>query len=148
MIKPFDPFNQHTDMASSVSITPILPELPKFPEPDMSQLNPASWAYERIARQIQTFEDELSSDEEIGLRLVATPDSIMHVDDVGYHGPDMLIFYGTNEHGRAMRLLQHMTQLNVLLTAVPKKQETAQRIGFHLVAKISEPEREPAAEQS
>tara|TARA_B100000678_G_scaffold241951_1_gene213089 strand:- start:4260 stop:4646 length:387 start_codon:yes stop_codon:yes gene_type:complete len=98
---------------------------------------PAIWAYERIARQINDFESDLSDEEEIGLRLVATPDtSVMHIVDVGYWGPDMLIYYGENEHGKSMQLLQHYTQMSILLTAVPKVEEKARRIGFHLVEKI------------
>lgn len=98
---------------------------------------PAIWAYERIARQINDFEADLSDEEEIGLRLVATPDtSVMHIVDVGYWGPDMLIYYGENEHGKLMQLLQHYTQMSILLTAVPKVEDKPRRIGFHLVEKI------------
>lgn len=105
--------------------------LPPLPDP------PAKWAYERIARQINDFEAELSDDEEIGLRLVATPDtSVMHINDIGYWGPDMLIYHGANEHGKPMQLMQHYTQMSILLTAVPKFEQKARRIGFHLVEKI------------
>ncbi|OBX19597.1 hypothetical protein A9995_07605 [Erythrobacter sp. QSSC1-22B] len=98
---------------------------------------PANWAYERIARQINDFEADLSEGEEIGLRLVATPDtSVMHIVDVGYWGPDMLIYYGENERGKPMQLLQHYTQMSILLTAVPKVEEKPRRIGFHLIEKI------------
>lgn len=111
-------------------ISPLLP-LVSVPGP------PAQWAHERIARQINDFEQELSDQEEIGLRLVATPDtSVMHINDVGYWGPDMLIYYGTNEHGKPMQLLQHYTQMSILLTAVPKMHDEPLRIGFHLVKRI------------
>ncbi|WP_313800963.1 DUF6173 family protein [Sphingobium sp.] len=105
--------------------------------PSQSQLNPASWAYERIAKNIAGFEEDLSDDEEIGLRLVATPDtSVMHIEDVGFWGPDMLIYYGTNENGKPMQLMQHYTQMSILLTAVPKLKDEPRRIGFILVEKI------------
>ncbi len=111
----------------------LRPMLPRLPDP------PAKWAYERIAKSINKFEEELNVDEEIGLRLVATPDtSVMHINDVGYWGPDMLIYYGENDHGKPMKLLQHYTQMSILLTAVPKAQEKARRIGFELMSKISE----------
>jgi Family of unknown function (DUF6173) len=119
-------------------ISPVEVSLPTIPR--LASDPPAKWAYERIARQVNDFESELSEEEEIGLRLVATPDtSVMHIDDIGYWGPDMLIYYGTNEHGKPMQLLQHYTQMSILLTAVPKLGETPNRIGFHLVGKI-EPE--------
>jgi hypothetical protein len=109
--------------------------IPKFHAPKA----PAIWAYERIARQINDFESDLSDEEEIGLRLVATPDaSVMHISDVGYWGPDMLIYHGENEHGKPMQLLQHYTQMSILLTAVPKAEEKPRRIGFHLIEKIDD----------
>ncbi|NTS66831.1 hypothetical protein HRV97_16955 [Sphingomonas sp. HHU CXW] len=112
-------------------------EVPQLPKLD--PIIPAKWAFERIARQIEKFETDLEPDEEIGLRLVATPDaSVMHIDDVGYWGPDMLIFYGNNEHGKPMQLLQHYTQMSVLLTAVPAKEAEPRRIGFHLVQSIKD----------
>lgn len=123
-------------MADSVLDSISMPNfnMPKLHLPDP----PAQWAYERIARQINDFEANLSDEEEIGLRLVATPDtSVMHIVDVGYWGPDMLIYYGENEHGKPMQLLQHYTQMSILLTAVPKVDEKPRRIGFHLVEKIA-----------
>jgi len=35
-----------------------------------------------------------------------------------------------------MQLLQHYTQMSILLTAVPKANEEPVRIGFHLVRRI------------
>jgi hypothetical protein len=102
---------------------------------------PAKWAFVRIAREIRDFEQQLSPDEEIGLPLVAAPKTgTMHIVDIGYWGPDMLIYHGKNDHGKPMKLLQHYTQMSVLLTAVPKAQSTPNRIGFHLIEKISETE--------
>ena len=117
--------------------------MPKFSMPSVPRIKlpdpPAQWAYERIARQINDFEKDLTDDEEIGLRLVATPDtSVMHIDDIGYWGPDMLIYHGKNEHGKPMQLMQHYTQMSILLTAVPKVEEKANRIGFHLTEKIEQ----------
>lgn len=116
---------------------PIISPLPRVSIP----APPAQWAYERIARQINDFEQELSADEEIGLRLVATPDtSVMHIEDIGYWGPDMLIYHGKNEHGKPLQLLQHYTQMSILLTAVPKAHDKPIRIGFHLVERIESDE--------
>lgn len=107
--------------------------LPKMPDP------PAKWMYERVARQIIDFEKELDSDEEIGGRLVSAPgEGVFHIEDLGYWGPDMLIFYGKNQHGRPVELLQHYSQLNVLLTAIPKEKDEPRRIGFILEARLDQ----------
>jgi hypothetical protein len=47
----------------------------------------------------------------------------------------MLIFHGVNEHDKPVQLLQHVSQLNILLTALPKETEKPRRIGFGLVEK-------------
>lgn len=118
-----------------LNLTPV--EMPNLELPKLKSNNPAEWAYERIARQIQEFEQDLAPEEEIGLRLVATPGtSVMHINDVGFWGPDILIFYGTNQHGKPMQLLQHYTQMSILLTAVPAQEDEPKRIGLHLVQKI------------
>jgi hypothetical protein len=114
----------------------VLPMTPPGSEEHASD-SPAQWAFDRIAHQIRNFEDRLSDDEEIGLRQVAAPNqSLMHIEDIYYWGPDMLIYYGRNEEGKPMQLLQHYTQMSILLTAVPKTRDEPIRIGFHLIEKI------------
>jgi hypothetical protein len=98
--------------------------------------SPAQWAYERIARQIREFEEQLSDDEEIGLPLVGAKTGVMHIEDIGFWSPDMLIYHGKNDHRKPMQLLQHYSQMSILLTAVPKIRAKPNRIGFHLVEKI------------
>lgn len=106
--------------------------------PDKHQLNPASWAYERIVRSIIDFEEKLDPDKEIGARLVSfTSSEIIHVEDVGYWGPDIIKFYGTNADGDAVELLQHMSQLSILLVAVTPQKEP-RRIGFVLKERLDE----------
>ena len=91
-------------------------------------------------KQVNDFEARLSAEEEIGMRLVGTPGAgVMHVSDIGYWGPDMIMFYGENEHGKPMELIQHYTQVSLLLTAVPAESEPPRRIGFDLVRKLNEP---------
>jgi hypothetical protein len=53
---------------------------------------------------------------------------------LGYYDPDILTFYGRDEEGMKTQLVQHVTQLSVILRAVPKvaPEIPARRIGFHL----------------
>ena len=46
----------------------------------------------------------------------------------------MILFYGKNTYGKPVRLMQHYTQLNLMLSAEPKEfeEEPARRIGFAL----------------
>src|SRR5215468_7728697 len=114
------------------SAEPVNPQAPQAVVSD----SPAQWAFKRIALQIRDFEAKLSEEEEIGLPLVAAKTGVMHIEDIGYWGPDMLIYHGKNDHRKPMRLLQHYTQMSILLTAVPKIQARPNRIGFHLTGKI------------
>lgn len=116
-----------------------VPALPRIPD---STLNPAKWMHERIVKSIVQFESRLSETEEIGARLVnfGSRDIIM-IDDVGYWGPDLVIFYGKNVDGHPVELLQHVTQISVLLVAIKKQGDVPRRIGF-ILQKTLEPDQE------
>ncbi len=96
-------------------------------------LNPAEWMRERLLKQIKDFEGQLNSEEEVGVSLaMSTSSHAFHIERVGYWGPDMIILSGTNTDGKPVQLLQHYTQVSVLLTALPRIHEPARRIGFDL----------------
>jgi len=122
-------------------ITPSRLVVPDFSIPRVtlptSVTNPAQWAHERIVRSIIKFEANLDADHEIGARLVSFTDKeIIHIEDVGYWGPDFVIFYGRNVDGQPVELIQHVSQTNVLLVAAKKEGEKARRIGFDLAKKL------------
>ncbi|MFC0633245.1 DUF6173 family protein [Brevundimonas balnearis] len=96
--------------------------------------NPAEWTFVRLSRLIREFEAGLNPDEEVGARLTGLPgDQVMQFEDLGFWGPDLLLFFGRTPDGRPVRLVQHYSQVNVLLNALPKPQEReARRIGFRL----------------
>lgn len=119
---------------------PTIPSIinPSFALPKLPNLNHAEWMFERIVRSINAFEDKLKSDEEVGARLVSFGGrEIIHIEDVGYWGPDLIIFYGSNVDKNQVELLQHITQVSVLLVAVPATDPAApRRIGFELMQKL------------
>ncbi len=96
--------------------------------------NPAEWAFVRLSKLIEDFEKGLDRDEEIAAHLVGGPgDATMLIEDVGFWGPDFILFTGKNADGRPVRLIQHYAQINVLLNARKKPEEReARRIGFQL----------------
>ena len=104
-----------------------------LPRPDENTQNPAKWMFERLASYIKQFESRLDDEHEIGARLVSFGANLtFHIEDMGYFGPDMIVFYGKNDRGEPVQLLQHTSQLSVLLVAVRKQQERPRRIGFIL----------------
>jgi hypothetical protein len=96
-----------------------------------SDLNPAQWTYACLGGYIKTFEAALDPDHEIGARLVSFGQAVeFHIENVGYHGPHMIAFHGTNVNGERVQLIQHVSQLSVLLVAMKKVGPSARRIGF------------------
>lgn len=115
------------DSLSKIQI-PMQPAIPIGPK---SKLNPAEWMYERLGEYIKDFENELDEDHEIGARLVSFGQSVtFHIENVGYYGPDIISFDGINAEGERVQLIQHISQLSVLLVAMKKQSNKPRRIGF------------------
>ena len=92
----------------------------------------ADWKYEKIMEEIAEYEAKLDNDHEIALRLASFGSStVMVVTSVGYQNPDMLYFYGF-VNGKDAQLIQHVSQLNFLITSVEREDKTKpeRRIGF------------------
>lgn len=59
---------------------------------------------------------------------------MIRIEGLGYFGPDLVTFFGTDPQGTRTQLVQHVTQLNVMLRALPKMAEAdaPRSIGFRL----------------
>jgi hypothetical protein len=122
-----------TDEALCRLSTVAVPLPATLPRPPEHGDNPAKWMFERLATYIKQFETTLDDEHEIGARLVSFGHNLtFHIEDMGYYGPDMIVFYGKNDKGEPVQLIQHTSQLSVLLVAVRKQSEQARRIGFIL----------------
>ena len=94
----------------------------------------ADWKFEKLIEQVKDFEEDLDDDHEVALKLASFGSSVvMYVVTIGYQNPDMLYFYGFVD-GQPAQLIQHMSQLNFLITSVEKvdKDKPPRRIGFDL----------------
>ncbi len=94
----------------------------------------AQWAYERLILYIRNFESQLDSKHEIAMGFAGSEAGVLRIEGLGYFDPDVITFYGRDEDGGRMQLVQHVSQLNVVLRAVPREapDEPARRIGFRL----------------
>lgn len=117
----------------------VVPDALKKPAADKS---PAQWAYERIIMYIQNFEKQLDNDHEVAMGFTGGDAGVIKIEGLGFYDPDIVTFYGTNAVGAKTQLVQHVSQLNVLLTASPKEpeQETPTRIGFRLASALENDE--------
>lgn len=111
----------------------------------VGQKSPAQWAYERLILYIQNFEKQLDGDHEVAMGFTGGDTGVMRIEGMGYFDPDLLTFYGRDAEGVKTQQVQHVTQLNVMLRALPKMNQAAdaQRIGFRLAQDLEDAD--PAA---
>jgi hypothetical protein len=108
----------------------------KADEPAATELvkSPAEWAHDRLVMYIRHFEKQLDASQEIAMGFAGGQAGVLRIEGIGYFDPDMITFYGRDEDGLKTQLVQHVSQLSVILRAVPKieSEEPPRRIGFAL----------------
>lgn len=97
------------------------------------QLVAAQMTAGQVAAQIAAFEAGLRADEEAFLCVVGGPAGlIIFPRGIEALPPDKLMFTGEDQDGHRVSVIQHVSQLSMLLKAVPvPKGEAPRRTGFH-----------------
>lgn len=100
----------------------------------VKQKSPAQWAYERLILYIQNFEKTLDNEHEVAMGFTGGDAGVLRIEGMGYFDPDIVTFYGSDPTGGKTQLVQHVSQLNVMLRTLPKQVEASEpnRIGFRL----------------
>lgn len=99
--------------------------------------DPAAWMHQRLVHQVMEFEKNLGPDHEVGGRFVEGPNGEpLHLSNVASWGPDMILFMGEFPDGRKWELVQHYSQVSMLLVAVKKINDAPRRIGFELLKSV------------
>ena len=83
--------------------------------------------------EILRYQANLPEDEDVAMMLVQFNETTtILVKDIGYSGYNLVCFHGEDIEGKPMELIQHVQQLNFLLTVVPKPKPEApkRKIGF------------------
>ncbi|MEO1240009.1 MAG: DUF6173 family protein [Pseudomonadota bacterium] len=129
----------HTD-PDEVKATQAKPFPADVENAPVEHKSPAQWAYERLVLYIKNFEERLDSDHEVAMGFTDTGAGVLKIEGIGFFDPDVVTFYGIDGGGARAQLVQHVTQLNVMLRAVPKPQEVdaPRRIGFQLAAALND----------
>ena len=101
----------------------------------LSEKSPAQWAYERLILYLKKFEESLDAEHEVAVGFAGSDVGVLRIEGLGYFAPDIVTFYGQDDSLQKLQLIQHVSQLNVMLSAVPKASGDgkARRIGFRLV---------------
>ncbi|UWQ80195.1 DUF6173 family protein [Leisingera sp. S132] len=126
----------HSDPDACAGLTKV-PE--KLQKPDAAK-SPARWAYERLILYIQNFEQQLDAEHEVAMGFAGGNTGVLRIEGMGYFDPDIITFYGSEPDGSRTQLVQHVSQLNVMLRSVPKprEEEPATRIGFRLASDLQQ----------
>lgn len=128
----------HSDPdARNVGDQPLPKGVAKVPAEKKS---PAQWAYERIIMYLKNFEESLDNEHEVAMGFTGGDAGVLRIEGMGYFPPDVVTFYGSDPTGARTQLIQHVSQLNVMLRALPKavEQDEPRRIGFRLAQDLED----------
>jgi len=109
---------------------------PQFPPAHLLQpQNPnlASEFHKRLINWINDFHQSLDDEFEVGVRLVNFGQTVtFHIEDIGYWNPSLISFTGKTEAGEPVELIQHVTQISILLMKMKRidPQQPKKPIGF------------------
>ncbi len=88
-----------------------------------------------IVQEIKSFEDDLTEDEEAFMAIIGGPSgSAIFLNGIIPLGLDKVVFVGQDQNGKKARLIQHVSQINIMLQSMPIAKEVQPRrfgIGFH-----------------
>ena len=116
------------DMSPSmVGPTPILARMP-IP---LSAYSYSDTQFEIIKKYVLDFQASLDNEHDVGLLLTNFGQSmLMEVTEIGYEKSVLMVFRGYVKGNKAT-LIQHISQLNFLLTSIPKAPDKPKNtIGF------------------
>lgn len=100
---------------------------------EFPDLDPAELVLQNVVKKIREFEETLPNDMQAGYFVPGTPGTVLSIDRVGCVHPNMITFSGQLSRDQHAVLLQHITQLNLLLVAAPRTDDTSRprrTIGF------------------
>jgi len=98
-----------------------------------AEANYASEFHRRLVKRIADFDASLDSQHEVGIRLVSFGQTVIfHLEDLGYWNPSLITFSGKTDAGDPVELIQHVSQISILLMKLPRKDVSTpkRRIGF------------------
>ena len=105
---------------------------PQGDEADQASLHAAEEVFNHLLLRVKDFQSTLPEDYELGMRLGNFGgDSAVHVRGMGYRNPNIIEFYGLLDGDKQVAVVQHVSQLNFMLLAVPPvAEQEPYRIGF------------------
>ncbi len=93
----------------------------------------ASGFNKRLMQWINDFHRSLDDEYEAGACLTNFGQNVtFHIEDIGYWNPALISFKGFTEDGNPVELIQHVSQISILLVKLKRKklEEPKRPIGF------------------
>jgi hypothetical protein len=121
--------NTNENMNKFFSVQPQRPPLFTMPVDQ----NLASEFHTRLINWIHDFDSELDHEHEVGVRLVSFGQTVkFHLKDIGHWNPSLISFSGNMENGDPVELIQHVSQISILLIKMKREDPTVPKrpIGF------------------
>lgn len=100
---------------------------------EIAEANLASEFHADLARCISNFDTSLDNEHEVGIRLVNFGQAVVfHLERIGYSNPSLITFCGTTDSGEPVELIQHVSQISILLMKLPRREpeKPKQPFGF------------------
>ncbi|MEH6729739.1 MAG: DUF6173 family protein [Pseudoalteromonas distincta] len=125
-MNPLDPFNMNTNSRIQDAMFESRAQVIQNP-------NLASEFHNRLITWINDFHRDLDDEHEVGAQLVNFGQSItFHIEDIGCWNPSLISFIGKNEKGETIKLVQHVSQISILLVGLKRNnlEQPKRPIGF------------------
>ncbi len=132
-------FPRLREVRADASKCPTERDLPPALQGSVKDKSPARWAYERLIHYIKRFEESLDANQELAMAMTGGHSGVLRIEGLGYFDPDIVTFYGVDASGSKTQLIQHVSQLSVILRALPHQtteDDPPYRIGFRLAREL------------
>lgn len=100
---------------------------------DIQNENTAPVIAQKLYEALCSYQESLPDEDDMVLAVAHFGETVnIIVNKVGYIGYNLIVFYGEDSYGKPQKLIQHINQLDFLLSARPKEIPEAPRrqIGF------------------
>jgi hypothetical protein len=93
--------------------------------------NPFTGTCRAVRSSIEQFEAALDTEHEVAIRLASFGSSVeFRAEEISFSPSNVVTFHGYTDSGEKVHLVQHVSQISLLLKAVRKLNETAMRVAF------------------
>lgn len=112
----------------AVGVNRFRPELGGLP---LGQSHSHTGSCRAVRTSVEQFAATLNQDQEVAIRLLSGTTSVeFRPQEIRFSPTDVITFFGCTDTGEAVRLIQHVSQVNLLLKSVEKMGDEPIRCAF------------------